>query len=276
MLLDTSLHRRGFLAAMSASTAALLSGCQQAAESPKALSDVVLSVWHSRATAANFMPAAGLAPPVYQVRPADLPGGAMLLNGYAADALDYAYMSQIVAVFGMQSGVPLKIIATFTGDVNNAGILVQKASSAKTVGDLRGRTVAYTPSTNEHYYLLKFLEGQGMTMSDIQPVALATADINGAFTRGHVEARATVGGIVGLLAETQLGARWLVRSIKSFNSGDYQLTPNLNIAAGANNLFNTYPDRNWFPTADGGSPYTAQSPFGTYGGYYYGRVTLTF
>lgn len=56
----------------------------------------------------------------------------------------------------------------------------------------------------------------------------------------------------------------------------YQITPNFNIAVGANNFFDTYPDKNTLPDNNGFPPYPAQSPFGFYGGYYYGRVSFSF
>lgn len=219
-----SLSRRAWLAGAGATLAGALAGCGDSAHAPRSLSDVTLTIWHNRTTAENFMRAAGQTGASYRTRNADLPGGPALLGGYAAGALDYAYMSQIVAAFAVDAGTPLKIIATYTGDVNSAGILIQKASHARTIADLRGRTVAYTPATNEHYYLLKYLELAGLRLEDIQPVGLATSDINSAFTRGHVEARVTVGGIVALLAQRQLGARWLARSIGAFNSGNCCMT----------------------------------------------------
>lgn len=219
-----SVSRRAWLAGAGALMAGALTGCGSRESDPKSLSEVTLSVWNSRTTASNFMNAAGQAEAPYAVRHAELPGGAALLNGFAADALDYAYMSEIVAAFAVEAGTPLKIIATFTGDVNGAGILVQQGSDARNIKGLRGRSIAYTPATNEHYYLLKFLELNDMGLDDVEAIGLATSDINGAFTRGHVEARVTVGGIVALLAQQQLGARWLVRSIEAFSSGNYCMT----------------------------------------------------
>ncbi|HEX7761238.1 MAG TPA: TonB-dependent receptor [Caulobacteraceae bacterium] len=64
----------------------------------------------------------------------------------------------------------------------------------------------------------------------------------------------------------------------------YAITDQLKIAAGANNLFNTSPDKRvQFPPngglSDGSNVYDSPdgfSPFGINGGYYYGRVTYNF
>jgi iron complex outermembrane receptor protein len=65
----------------------------------------------------------------------------------------------------------------------------------------------------------------------------------------------------------------------------YQATDKIKISVGANNLFNTYPDRKnaalvgeYIANNDNGavSQYPDFSPFGINGGYYYGRVTYNF
>jgi iron complex outermembrane receptor protein len=92
----------------------------------------------------------------------------------------------------------------------------------------------------------------------------------------HVNLRETRFGKVALLNVTPafdqfFGAKWIVDLDAS-----YQLTRNVNVAVGANNLFNTYPDKNQIADTNGFPPYPAQSPFGFYGGYYYGRLSISF
>lgn len=196
-----------------------LTGCKPVAEA-QALSDVTLRVWRYKNTAGNFMTAAGLASTPYKVRYVDLPGGSLVLNAYAAGELDYSYMSEIPPAFAIQSGTPLKLIATHQGDVNNSGILVVKSSSARRFDDLRGRTIAYTPNTNNHYYLLKLLEAHGMTLKDVKAVGLSVSDANAAFTRGHIEAT-VASGISALLTEKLLGGRWIISNVKNIYSGNF-------------------------------------------------------
>lgn len=216
MMSMPSLSRRGLLAGAGALA---LTGCKPA-RGAKALSDVTLRVWRYKNTAGNFMAAAGLADTPYKVRYVDLPGGSLVLNAYAAGELDYSYMSEIPPAFAIQSDTPLKLIATHQGDVNNSGVLVVGSSSARRFADLRGRTIAYTPNTNNHYYLLKLLEAHGMTLKDVKAVGLSVSDANAAFTRGHIEAM-VAGGISALLTESLLGGRWIVPTITGLYSGNY-------------------------------------------------------
>lgn len=214
-----SLSRRDLLAGAGALA---LAGCKPA-PGAQALSDVTLRVWRYKNTAGNFMAAAGLADTPYKVRYVDLPGGSLVLNAYAAGELDYSYMSEIPPAFAVQSGTPLKLIATHQGDVNNSGVLVVKSSAARRFEDLRGRSIAYTPNTNNHYYLLKLLEAHGMTLKDVKAVGLPVSDANAAFTRGHVEAT-VAGGISALLTEKLLNGRWIVSNVKGLYSGNFCIT----------------------------------------------------
>ncbi|MEH3106787.1 MAG: TonB-dependent receptor [Sphingomonas fennica] len=57
----------------------------------------------------------------------------------------------------------------------------------------------------------------------------------------------------------------------------WQATKGLNVAIGANNLFNTYPDRNGlFNASLGNSQYPTTAPYGFTGGSYYARVGVAF
>ncbi|MFU8926696.1 TonB-dependent receptor plug domain-containing protein [Acinetobacter puyangensis] len=72
----------------------------------------------------------------------------------------------------------------------------------------------------------------------------------------------------------KFGAKWIVDLV-----GTYHVTDSLSFALGADNLFNTYPDKSVIMNGldiSGGSLYPDISPFGSYGGYYYGRINYRF
>ena len=56
----------------------------------------------------------------------------------------------------------------------------------------------------------------------------------------------------------------------------YDLSEHLTLAAGANNLFDAYPDRNGLIATDGSGTYGNFAPFGLSGGFYYVRAGITF
>ena len=55
----------------------------------------------------------------------------------------------------------------------------------------------------------------------------------------------------------------------------YDLTDRVTLAVGANNLFDTYPNRNGLIAADGSGAYGGFAPFGLSGGSYYARVGVS-
>ncbi|MFJ4373999.1 TonB-dependent receptor plug domain-containing protein [Pseudomonas japonica] len=57
---------------------------------------------------------------------------------------------------------------------------------------------------------------------------------------------------------------------------DYHLTKDLTLTAGANNLFNKYPERTNLPSSSGAFPYGNFSPYGTTGGYWYTGLSYNF
>jgi iron complex outermembrane recepter protein len=58
--------------------------------------------------------------------------------------------------------------------------------------------------------------------------------------------------------------------------GGYDLSDNVTLAVGANNLFDTYPQRNGVISYDGNGAYGNFAPFGLSGGFYYARVAVKF
>lgn len=56
----------------------------------------------------------------------------------------------------------------------------------------------------------------------------------------------------------------------------YRINKNIHFALGANNLFDVYPDKNTIEDKTGLPEYGTVSPFGYFGGFYYGRLTLNF
>ncbi len=67
------------------------------------------------------------------------------------------------------------------------------------------------------------------------------------------------------------GAKWITDI-----DVEYAVGHGLAVAAGANNVFNVYPDKSGIPDAIGTQYYAPNSPFGNFGGFYYVRATWSF
>ncbi|WP_164214178.1 ABC transporter substrate-binding protein, partial [Stenotrophomonas maltophilia] len=58
----------------------------------------------------------------------------------------------------------------------------------QSIKDLKGKRVALNKGSNVHYLLLKVLEANHLSLSDIQPVYLPPSDARAAFEKGAVDA----------------------------------------------------------------------------------------
>lgn len=82
----------------------------------------------------------------------------------------------------------------------------------------------------------------------------------------------TSGGVTTYPNDRNYGAKW----ITDLELG-WQVTPAVNVAVGANNIFNVYPDETGQISATlGQGAYPGTSPIGFTGGFYYARVGLNF
>ena len=67
-------------------------------------------------------------------------------------------------------------------------VIGTKDSPIQSIKDLKGKRVALNKGSNVHYLLLKVLEANHLSLSDIQPVYLPPSDARAAFEKGAVDA----------------------------------------------------------------------------------------
>ena len=116
-----SINRRAFLrhtavAGLAAGLAPLLANASEA-----------LRVWRYKGQAASFMADAGQASTPYPLQWVDVPGGAMVLEAFASNSLDYAFMSPVLPLFASAAGNPLVLIASYQGEQNRSSLIVPRA-----------------------------------------------------------------------------------------------------------------------------------------------------
>jgi iron complex outermembrane receptor protein len=73
------------------------------------------------------------------------------------------------------------------------------------------------------------------------------------------------------IGDRYFSAKW----ITDFEVG-YDVSDHFNVAVGADNVFNVYPDKNGLVAADGSNAYGMYAPFGLTGGFYYARAEQNF
>lgn len=118
----------------------------------------------------------------------EFPSGPPLLEALNVGAIDFGHAGEAPPIFGQAAGADFLYVAHEPPAPKGEAILVPKASPIKTVGELKGKKVAFNKGSNVHYLLVKALERANVKYSEIEPVFLAPADARAAFERGSVDA----------------------------------------------------------------------------------------
>lgn len=204
--------RRGLIAGGLAGVVGVgLAGCGR--RTAKTLSDVTLGISTVKEGYQNFFAAAGQDRLPYKVDYALLPFD-LSLQAISDGRLDAGsnFTDIPLTIWGakMQSA---RIIALIRSDARSRylGLVVRKGVAAKSIADLRGKRIGYLRSSNYHYYLLKLLNEQGMTMEDIEGVSLARDMLPAAFSSGQLDGWVTQ-GYETVIAQNRFGGRLMAQA----------------------------------------------------------------
>ncbi|MBY0011847.1 ABC transporter substrate-binding protein [Paenibacillus typhae] len=169
--------------------------------------------------------AAGLLDTPYKVEFSVFQGGNLELEAIAADQLDFAITSEIPPIFASQAANQgnFNVIGVQRWNTLRQELVIPKGSAVKSVADLKGKKIAYVPNTTAQYFLVKMLEGAGLTWGDIEPVKLTTAEGLSALVGGKVDALASYGN--SIIAAHQNGAATLA-SAADILSGNFPVSVN--------------------------------------------------
>ncbi|MDM0104633.1 sulfonate ABC transporter substrate-binding protein [Variovorax sp. J22R24] len=129
-----------------------------------------------------------LAPLGFGVKWVEFPAGPQLLEGLNVGAVDVGYVGEAPPIFAQAAGARFVYVGFDPAAPQAEAILVTKDSPIRSVADLKGKKVALNKGSNVHYLLVKQLEKNGLSLSDIQPIYLAPADGRAAFESKNVDA----------------------------------------------------------------------------------------
>jgi len=106
------------------------------------------------------------------------------LNG---GAIDFGSSAGAAALLARINGNPIKIVYAYSRPEWTA-LVTRKESGVAKVADLKGKRVAVTRGTDPHIFLIRALQGAGLTEKDAKLVLLQHADGRTALDRGDVDA----------------------------------------------------------------------------------------
>lgn len=197
------LNRRDFMHVAAVGAVALAAPATFAQSSPK-----TIRIGYQKFNTLNILKGTGkleraLAPSGVQVEWKEFAGGSQVAEALSLGAIDVGHAADAIGVFQQASGKGLHYLAAESPYPGGLGLLVAKNSTIQSVRDLKGKKIAIGRGYNIQYALIRALEANGLSWSDIEPVYLLTAsDHIAAFQSGRVDA---VGLWDPFLASAQLG-----------------------------------------------------------------------
>ncbi|WP_431932468.1 sulfonate ABC transporter substrate-binding protein [Micromonospora sp. RP3T] len=114
--------------------------------------------------------------------------GPALTEALRAGSIDIGQVGEAPPVFAAAGKIPFSVIGTSEPIPQGEAVLVRADSPYRSFADLRGRTVALNKGSNVHWLLVKLLEANRMTLTDLNVKYLKPAEGRPAFDNGQVDA----------------------------------------------------------------------------------------
>ena len=93
-----------------------------------------------------------------------------MLEGLNVGSVSLGEAGEAPPIFAQAANPNLVYVANQPVAPKAEALLVQKDSPIQSIKDLKGKRVALNKGSNVHYLLLKVLEANNLSLSDIQPV----------------------------------------------------------------------------------------------------------
>lgn len=161
----------------------------------------ILPIVKERGTLETALKAKGV-----NIKWVEFPAGPQLLEGLNVGSVVLGESGEAPPIFAQAANSNLVYIANQPAAPKAEALIVQKDSKIQTIQDLKGKRIALNKGSNVHYLLLKLLEANKLTLSDIEVVYLPPSDARAAFERGAVDAW-VIWDPFFAAAEQQIGAR---------------------------------------------------------------------
>lgn len=109
-------------------------------------------------------------------------------NALKANSIDFGLEGSTSTALALSTGIDVKLIwiHEVLGDIES--LAVRKKDNIKSIADLKGKTIAVPFATTSHYCLLRYLESQGMSESDVKLLDMDTNSAYAAWKRGDIDA----------------------------------------------------------------------------------------
>lgn len=109
-------------------------------------------------------------------------------NALKANSIDFGLEGTTSAALALSTDIDIKVIwiHEVLGDIES--LAVRKEDNIKSIADLKGKTIAVPFATTSHYCLLRYLNSQGLSESDVTLLDMDTNSAYAAWKRGDIDA----------------------------------------------------------------------------------------
>lgn len=114
--------------------------------------------------------------------------GPPLLEALNAGSLDVGHAGDSPPLFAQAAGVPFLYFAASSASPKTSGILVRHDSPIHQAADLKDKRIGFGRGTSAHTMVLRYLEKQGIPVSEIRPSYLPPAAGREAMENGSIDA----------------------------------------------------------------------------------------
>jgi NitT/TauT family transport system substrate-binding protein len=109
-----------------------------------------------------------------------------MANAIVSRSIDIGYTGVTIAAIARSKGQPIVIVANAAG--KGTAIIVGAKTSIQKVEDLKGKTIGQVVGGIQDVQLREQLRMVGLTMKDVNPIAIAFADLPAALQNGSIDA----------------------------------------------------------------------------------------
>jgi sulfonate transport system substrate-binding protein len=181
--------RQVFSGLLAAFTMTCLHGCAHAVDRPTETLRIGYQKWGTFSILkASGELAKAFRPKGVKVEWIEFPAGPPLLEALNAGSIDIGHTGDSPPLFAQAADIPFVYFAASSSSPESSAILVKRESRIERPIDLRGRRVGFAKGTSAHTIVLRYLEKNSLSLSDITPMYLPPADGREALETGSIDA----------------------------------------------------------------------------------------
>jgi len=117
--------------------------------------------------------------------------GKAALETVIGNQADLATVAETPIMFNVLKGEKIFVLANIEASSMNNAVVARKGAGISASGDLKGKRIGFTPGTSGDFFLDSLLTANGLTRSEVQPVAMKPDEMQDAMMAKKVDAVST-------------------------------------------------------------------------------------